>query len=171
LAGDKGEAKTMRKTVIYGAMACTLMLQACSSRPREFRPLLAAAPASQAAFDAAVSECSALLVAGKLDSNGRLGSAGAGAAAGGAMAVGGAALASSAGLYGGMAVASATIVLLPFVAIGGAWGMAKMKRTKKENAVKRAMSGCLAERGHVVVDWAKVDKKSRKAAAVAATAT
>jgi hypothetical protein len=153
----------MKKTTICGAVALSLMVQGCSSRPREFRPLLAAAPASQAAFDAAVNECTSLLVAGKLDSNGRLGSAGAGAAAGSAVAVGGAALASSAGLYGGMAVASATIVLLPFVALGGAWGMAKMKRTKKENAVKRAMSGCLAERGHQVVDWAKVDKKSRKA--------
>jgi hypothetical protein len=151
-----------KKHHAVGALAIVLTLQACSSRPREFRPLLASAPASQATFDAAVSECSALLVAGKLNRDGRLGSAGAGAAAGGAMAVAGGAAASSAGLYGGMAVASATIVLLPFVALGGAWGMAKIKRAKKESAIKQAMSGCLVERGHNVVDWAKVDRKSRK---------
>lgn len=161
----------MNGKVVFALAAGSLALQGCSSRPREFVPVLAAAPPSQAAFDAAVAECSTLLVAGKLDSNGRLGSAGAGAAAGGAMAVAGGALASSAGLYGGgMAIASATVVLLPFVAIGGAFGMAKMKRAKKENAIKRAMSGCLAERGHKVVDWAKVDRKTRKAAARPAAA-
>lgn len=152
----------MFKNQAIGALAMMLALQACSSRPREFRPLLASAPESQAAFDAAVNECSDLLVAGKLDRNGRLGSAGAGAAATGAMAVAGGAAASSAGLYGGMAVASATIVLLPFVALGGAWGMAKIKRAKKEAAIKQAMSGCLVQRGHNVIDWAKVDRKTRK---------
>jgi hypothetical protein len=40
--------------------------------------------------------------------------------------------------------------------------MAKIKRAKKESAIKQAMSGCLVERGHNVVDWAKVDRKSRK---------
>ena len=155
----------MSKHHVVVTVAVALTLQACSSRPREYRPVLAAAPVSQGAFDAAVDECSALLVAGKLNRDGRIGSAGAGAAAGGAMAVAGGALASSAGLYGGgMAIASATVVLLPFVAIGGAFGMAKMKRAKKEKAIKRAMGGCLAERGHNVIDWAKVDRKTRKAA-------
>ena len=55
-----------------------------------------------------------------------------------------------------------TIVLLPFVALGGAWGMAKIKRAKKEAAIKQAMSGCLVQRGHNVIDWAKVDRKTRK---------
>lgn len=160
----------MIRNQAIGALAMLLVLQACSSRPREFRPLLAAAPASPAAFDADVSECSALLVAGKLDREGRLGSAGAGAAATGAMAVAGGAAASSAGLYTGAAVASATVVLLPFVAIGGAWGMAKIKRARKEAAIKRAMSGCLVERGHKVIDWAKVDRKKRKPPAPAAAA-
>lgn len=152
----------MIRNQAIGALAMLLVLQACSSRPREFRPLLAAAPASPAAFDADASECSALLVAGKLDREGRLGSAGAGAAATGAMAVAGGAAASSAGLYTGAAVASATVVLLPFVALGGAWGMAKIKRARKEAAIKQAMSGCLVERGHKVIDWAKVDRKKRK---------
>lgn len=125
--------------------------------------MLAATPASQAEFDSAVAQCSALLVAGKLDRDGRVGSAGAGAAAGGAIAVAGGAAASSAGLYGGMAVASATIVLLPFVAIGGAWGMAKIKRAKKEAAIKQAMSGCLAERGHTVVEWTKIERRKSRA--------
>ena len=152
----------MRKRVT-AAVATALLIGACSSRPREFRPNLAAAPSmeDQAKFDSDVRECSDLLVAGKLDSSGRLASAGAGAAAGAATAVGGAALASSAGLYGGMAVASATVVLLPFAAVGGAWMMANAKRSKKEKAIQAVMAGCLTERGHTIVGWEKTGKKMR----------
>ena len=77
--------------------------------------------------------------------------------------VAGGAAATSAGLAGGAALASATIVLLPFVALGGAWGMAKMKRAKKENAIKAAMSGCLKERGHEVAGWEKTGRKVTRA--------
>src|SRR6476661_1417917 len=87
------------------ALCATLALAACSSRPREFTPTLGVAPADQAKFDAAYAECKDLFVTGKLDTSGRLASGGAGAAAGGAIGEAGAAAATSAGLYGGMAVA------------------------------------------------------------------
>ena len=109
--------------------------------------MLASPPASTVALDASTAECTELLVAGKLDQNGRLASGTAGVAAGGAIAVAGGAAATSAGLAGGMAVASATIDLSPFAALGGAWGMARMKRANKENAIKAAMSGCLRNAG------------------------
>ena len=125
--------------------------------------MLASPPASTVALDASTAECTELLVAGKLDQNGRLASGAAGVAAGGAIAVAGGAAATSAGLAGGMAVASATVVLIPFAALGGAWGMAKMKRAKKENAIKAAMSGCLKERGHEVTGWEKTGRKVAKA--------
>ena len=152
----------MRRRV-SATVAMALVVGACSSRPREFRPYMSAAPSTenQAKFDADARECRELLVAGKLDSSGKLASAGAGAAAGAATAVGGAALASSAGLYGGMAVASATVVLLPFAAVGGAWMMAKAKRTKKEKAIQRVMAGCLADRGHAILGWKKTGKKMK----------
>jgi hypothetical protein len=56
-------------------------------------------------------------------------------------------------MFGGMAVAGATIIALPFVAIGGAYGMAKAKQKKKEKAIQTAMGGCLSERGHQVTGW------------------
>ena len=148
---------------VTAAVAIALVIGACSSRPREFQPRTAVAPSAenQAKFSADVSECRDLLVAGKLDSRGRLASAGAGAAAGAATAVGGAALASSAGLYTGMAVASATVVLLPFAAVGGAWMMANAKRSKKEKAIRAVMAGCLTERGHTIVGWQKTGKKMK----------
>lgn len=148
-----------KKPTVCLMVAC-LTLQACSSRPREFAPTLAAPPASQSQFERVYATCQQLLVAGKLDSNGMAGSAGAGAAAGAATAVAGGAAASSMVPAVGAALASATIVLLPFVALGGAWGMAKMKRAKKEKAIKAAMTGCLQERGYQVAAWSKGVKKA-----------
>jgi hypothetical protein len=148
---------------IAAALVIIALVTGCSSRPREYRPMLAAPPSaeSRAKFEADVGECQQLLVAGKLDKDGRLASAGAGAAAGAATAVGGAALASSAGLYGGMAVASATVVLIPFAAVGGAWMMANAKRSKKEKIIQQAMAGCLTERGHTILSWEKTGKKMK----------
>ena len=147
----------MRKFV-FAVAAAAVVLGGCSSRPREFVPTLTAA-ADQAQFDAAYVQCQQLLVAGKLDSSGRSSSAGAGAAAGAATAAAGGTAAAAAGGYAGLAAASATVVLLPFASLGGAWGMSRMKRAKKEAAIKTAMTGCLAERGYQVAGWSKAVEK------------
>ena len=149
----------MSRTMITYAIIAAVALQGCSSRPRAFNATLAAPPADQAAFEADVATCNRLLVEGKLDRNGRSASAGAGAAAGATTAAVGGATAAAIGGYGGLAAASATIVLLPFALVGGAWGMAKMKRAKKEKAIQTAMAGCLAERGHQVTGWVKAKKQ------------
>ena len=51
------------------------------------------------------------------------------------------------------------MVLLPFAIVGGAWGMAKIKRAKKERAIKTAMTGCLQQRGYQVAGWSRAAKK------------
>ncbi len=145
------------RMILCSLMLCT-SLQACSSRPREFTPTLAVA-ASQTEFDAAYATCQQLLVAGKLDSSGRSTSGAAGAATGAATVAVGSTAAAAAGGYAGLAAASATIVLLPFAIVGGAWGMARMKRAEKERAIKTAMEGCLDERGYKVAAWSKAVKK------------
>ena len=155
----------MTRTAVMVATAAALLVEGCSSRPRQFAPMLAAPPTGQAAFDQAAFDsayaiCGRLLADGKLARDGRLASAGAGAAAGGTAAVVGGATAAAVAGYGGLAVASATIVLLPFAIVGGAIGMAKMKRAKKEKAIKTAMTGCLAERGYVVTGWDKTGKQA-----------
>ena len=154
----------MRNRVVMVAAVC-LVLEACSSRPREFTPTLGIAPTDQQKFDVAYADCKQLYVTGKLDSKGRLASGGAGAAAGGAIGVGGMAAATSAGLYGGMAVASATLVLMPVAIIGGAVGMAKIKRHRKEKAIQQVMAGCLMDRGYQVASWQKAPRV--KTAAIA----
>jgi len=149
----------MKSSLMMWALAGCVMLQGCSSRPREFTPMLAAPPASQAEFDAAYADCHQLLVAGKLDANGRTASGAVGVAAGAGTAVVGSTAAAAVGGYAGLAAASATIVLIPFAVLGGAWGMAKMKRAKKEKAIKTALEGCLQERGYQVAEWEKARKK------------
>src|SRR3954471_4428379 len=149
----------MKRPIGIATLICCLGLEGCSSRPREFTPSLAAAPQSQVQFDAAYAECQQLLVAGKLDMSGRGGSAAAGAAAGAGTAAGGGGAAAAAGGYAGLAAASATIVLLPFAIVGGAWGMSRMKRAKKERAIKAAITGCLQERGYQVASWSKAVEK------------
>ncbi|HEV2596534.1 MAG TPA: hypothetical protein VGU01_15190 [Sphingomicrobium sp.] len=148
-----------KNQITASVLAICLSLEACSSRPRQFAPQVAIAPAAQAQFEAAYRECRELLANGKLDANGRSASVAAGAGAGaGTAAVGGAA-AAAAGGWGGVALASATIVLLPFAVVGGAWGMSRMKRTRKERAIKAALQGCLRERGYDVEGWIKTPKK------------
>jgi hypothetical protein len=163
----------MKRTMSIALLAAAVILQGCSSRPRTFSPTLAAPQTGQtafdqAAFDQAYATCRQLLVDGKLDQNGRLASAGAGAAAGGTAAVVGGATAAAGAGYGGLAVASATIVLLPFAVVGGAIGMAKMKRAKKEKAIHVAMNGCLAERGYSVIDWKKAPRQRKQTGPVPA---
>lgn len=153
----------MKRASLVLTIAAALLIEGCSSRPRQFVPALAAPPLGQpafdqAAFDSAYASCGQLLAQGKLTSDGRLASAGAGAAAGGTAAVVGGATAAAVAGYGGLAVMSATIVLLPFAIVGGAIGMSKMKRAKKEKAIKIAMTGCLAERGYVVTRWDRAAK-------------
>lgn len=154
-----GKGGIMRNGALAAATAAFL-LTACSSRPREFTPTLGVVTADQAKFDTAYAECKELFVSGKLDSSGRLASGGAGAVAGGAVGVAGGAAAASAGLWGGMAVASATVVLMPVAILGGALGMAKIKRHKKEKAIQQVMSGCLRERGYEVASWQKAPRRT-----------
>jgi hypothetical protein len=148
----------MNSKTVWWVLAVVLTMEGCSSRPREFNPTLAAPAASQSDFELAYASCRELLVQGKLDVSGRTGSVGAAAAAGATTALTGGALASAGG-YAGLAAASATVVLLPFAIVGGAWGMAKMKRAKKERAIKAAMASCLQERGYHVAGWSRAAKK------------
>jgi hypothetical protein len=149
----------MRTGLVAATLTVALSLQACSSKPRQFEPKLAAAPADPAAFEAAHAECRQLLADGKLDSSGRLASGGAGAVAGGATMAVGSAAAAGVGGWSGLAVASATVVALPFVMVGGAWGLAKAKKNKKERKIQEATAGCLGERGFAVAGWEKSSKK------------
>ena len=126
------------------------------------------APASQSEFDAVYATCQQLLVDGKLDGKGREASAAVGAGAGAGTAAVGAATATAVGGWTGVALASATVVLLPVAIIGGAWGMSRAKRSKKEHAIKTALQGCMHERGYDIAGWTKVPKAKGSSSGVKA---
>jgi hypothetical protein len=60
---------------------------------------------------------------------------------------------------GAMAALGATIIAAPVAALGGAWGIAKIKKTKKERAIKAATAECLAEAGYSVERWRVMSKR------------
>lgn len=148
----------MKRETVAGLLAACLLMEGCSSRPREFTPQLANPASNKGEFDTAFATCKQLLVEGKLDKSGRAGSAAVGAGTGAGTAAIGAATATAVGGWSGVALASATIVLLPFAVLGGAWGMSRAKRADKEHAIKTALQGCLHDRGYEVVSWIKVPK-------------
>ena len=149
------------------AMAGAVVLSGCSSRPRTFAPVLAAAPADQQAYDAQVKVCRERLAA-RMDKSGRLASAAGGTALGlgAGYAAGSATAAGTAGTIGaGAAAAMAAAVVLPIAGIAGAWGVSKIKKTKKERAIKGAMAECMSEGGYSVDKWRVMSKREVRAIA------
>lgn len=159
----------MRRNAAFTTLAAVLVCSGCSSRPRSFAPQLAAPPADQQGFDAAWKRCRADVAARTDQRSGRLSSATVGAATGvGASAAVGVATAGTYATYGGAAAAAgATIIAMPIALIGGAWGVSKIKKNKKEKAIKLATAKCMKAAGYDVSDWRVLSKKEARAIDVA----
>ena len=142
------------------AALAVVSLTACSSRPRQFAPTLAAAPADQAKFAADYETCRVLVANGQRSGFGTtVASASAGTAAG--LGVGAVMAGGTYGTYAAAAAAAATtLVLMPIAGVIGAWGVAKRSKLKKEKDVKAATQLCLTESGYTVSGW-KHDKKQK----------
>lgn len=146
-----------------------VLLAGCSSKPRTFEPQLSAAPVDSQAYDAALQGCREEAAASIKKGSGRLGSAAGGAAigAGSGVAAGAAAGAgaSSAMFASAAAAAAAMVVVAPIAAIGGAWGISKIKKNKKERTVKAVMNDCLTKSGYSVAGWRVMSKREARALA------
>ena len=153
----------MKRTILAVILAGAT-LASCSSRPREFVPRLAAAPADQAQFETDHERCRTLVANGQRSNFGSGRGASAAAAAAGTAAgvgLGAAALGGTYATYGAAAAAAgATIILAPVVGVAAAVGMAKHKRAKKERVIKNATSLCLSEAGYQVAGWTKVKRRA-----------
>lgn len=150
----------------------SVALAGCSSRPRSFEPVLAAAPADQQAYDAQLQTCRERLAA-RMDRSGRLTSAAAGTAigVGAGYAAGAATAAGTSGMIGATAAAAAAAAMvLPVAGLAGAWGVSKIKKTNKERAIKAAMAECLSEGGYSVDKWRAMSKREVRALAAASQA-
>lgn len=155
----------MRRHAAFVLFAGSLAFSACSSRPRSFAPQLAAAPSDPQRFDAAWKQCRADVAARTDQRSGRIASAAVGAATGaGATAAVGAAAAGTYATYGGaFAALGATMIAAPIGLIGGAWGISKIKKNKKEKAIKLATTECIKAAGYDVADWRVMSKKEARA--------
>ena len=144
---------------------CAIAVGGCSSRPRNFAPVLAAAPADARAYEKHWLECREQVAAtGK--GSGRLASAGGGAIAGAGAGVAASAAASGAtfATYGAAATAAAAAIMaVPVFGLAGAWGVSKVKKTKKERRIKAATAECMASRGYSVERWRVMSKREVRA--------
>ena len=146
---------------------CAIALSGCSSRPRNFAPVLAAAPADARAYENHWLDCRQQMAAATGKGSGRLASA-----AGGAVAGAGAGLAASAATSGatfatyGAAAATAgamMIATVPVFGLAGAWGISKIKKSKKERRIKAATAECMASHGYSVEKWRVMSKREVRA--------
>jgi len=150
---------TYRRTAVL--LIAALSLSACSSRPREFSPTLAAVPADSAKYAADYQTCRTMVAEGQRSGFGaRVASGGVGVVGGIGL---GAALAGGGGgtMVGAMAAAATAAMMAPVIGIAGAWGVAKRSKNRKEKEVKAATAVCLSELGYTVDSW-KVDKHQKR---------
>ena len=160
----------MKSSQAEALLIAAVSLSACSSRPREFAPTLAAVPADPAKYAADYQTCRTMVAEGQRSGFGaRVASGGVGTVAGIGL---GAALAGGGGgtMVGAMAAAATAAMMAPVIGIAGAWGMAKRSKNKKEREVKEATSLCLSELGYTVDSWkvAKDQKRIKPSGAKAA---
>lgn len=152
------------------AVACAVGVAGCSSKPRNFAPMLAAPPADAEAYEARWLDCREQ-VAQATDQRANRGVSAAGGVAAGAGAGVATGAAVSGATYGTMAAAAAAaaaaLAVVPVAGLAGAWGISKMKKTKKERAIKAATAECLARSGYAVERWRVLSKKEVRALAAA----
>ena len=138
----------------------------CSSRPRNFAPVLAAAPADARAYEKHWLECREQVAAATGKGSGRLASAGGGAVAGAGAGLAASAATSGAtyGTIGAAATAGAMMIAaVPVFGLAGAWGISKIKKTKNERRIKSATAECMASHGYSVEKWRVMSKREVRA--------
>lgn len=145
---------------------CAIALGGCSSRPRNFAPVLAAAPADARAYENHWLDCREQVAVATAKGSGRLASAGGGAVAGAGAGLAASAAASGAtySTIGAAAAAGAVMIAtVPVFGLAGAWGISKIKKTKKERRIKAATAECMARNGYSVEKWRVMSKREVRA--------
>ena len=151
----------MGSKFLVALTASSVMLAGCSSKPRNFAPVLGAAPTDAKLYEAQWLSCREQVATSAKTGSERGASAvgGVAAGAGGAAVMGAATAGTYAGYAGAAAALGATFIAAPLALIGGAWGLSKIKKTKKERAIKTATADCLSKAGYAVQDWRVMKKQ------------
>lgn len=150
----------MRIRTSAAVLAIAAVLTGCASNPRGFSPVMAVAPADQAAFEAAFNVCSQQVAEGRRESfrEGRSSAAIGGVAVGGvaAYAAGASAVSGVSAAAGALAAPAAALSMaasLVVIAPLAMYGVSRVQRANKEREIRNAMTACLAEDGYQVADW------------------
>lgn len=152
----------MRNALLASLGIVSLGVTACSSTPRSFAPRLSAAPSDPVQYQQAWLDCREQVAASSKGGSKRGGSAAAGLAAGAGAGAAGAAATSGAtyATIGGAAAAGAVVIAaVPVLGLAGAWGYSKIKKTKREKAIKLATAECLGQSGYAVAGWRVLPKR------------
>ena len=154
----------MNRTIV-AVTAAAVALAGCSSKPRNFAPVLSAEPSDAKIYEAQWLACREQVAASTKHGSERGVSAVGGVAAGaaGATAVGAATAGTYATYAGAAAAMGATIIAAPIALVGGAWGLSKIKKNKKERAIKAATAECLSKAGYAVESWRVMKKQEVRA--------
>lgn len=152
----------MRNAYVGVLGIVSLGVTGCSSTPRNFAPQLSVAPGDPGRYEQAWLECREQVAASSKGGSKRGGSAAAGLAAGAGAGAAGAAATSGAtyATIGGAAAAGAVVIAaVPVLGLAGAWGYSKIRKTKREKAVKAATAECLDRSGYDVSGWRVLSKR------------
>ena len=158
----------MARKGVSAVLLVAVALAGCSSRPRNFDPRLSAAPTDAQLYEAQLRTCREQAANSVKKGSGRLGSAAAGTAAGvgaGTAVAAGTSGATYATMAGAAAAGAAAIMVVPVFAVAGAWGVAKIRKNKKERTIKTVMADCLQKSGYSVAGWRVMSKKEVRALA------
>lgn len=135
----------------------------CSSRPRQFAPILKAPASDAAAYQNDLATCKTLVGRGyKSNFKATAGVIGAGTVAGTATGIASFAALSSQGILGGTTTASSVLgVAFPFVGFAASFGVSRAIRSGREKKVKTATESCLKEYGYSVEGWTRIKKQKK----------
>jgi hypothetical protein len=140
-------------------------LSGCSTKPRNFQPIVAPPPADPAAFQKVVDDCIGMVRSGRKSDFANALAVGAGTGAGAVVGAIGAGTLSTAAGAGFTGASSAAAVAFPIIGIGVGFGISRAIRSGREKKIKAAMTTCLGEFGYTVSSWEVIRKTKKKAAA------
>jgi uncharacterized protein YcfJ len=160
--------KKIQSTVTIATIL--LILAGCSSRPRNFAPILAPPPVAEDQLARDFGTCVDLVKKGRTSDFKAVAGVTIGGVAGGlvgSVATGSLGAAAGAGFTTSL---SAATVALPIFGIGIGFGISRAIRSSREKKLKALLTKCLNEYGYSVSGWVVVPKVKKQKATPAQTA-
>ncbi len=148
------------------SLASLALVSGCSTKPRNFQPIVAPPPASSAAFQKVVDDCVVMVRSGRTSGFANavlIGAGGTVAGIAGGVAATSIALSNATSVGGAVGAGGAGAAVFPIVGIAVGFGISRAIRSGREKKIKTAMTTCLGEFGYTVAGWEVIRKTKKKA--------